>query len=94
MDFEWDEQKANANAAKHGVTFEEARTVYEDECAAILTDLLHSDDEPRSLIIGYSAQNRLLFVSYTERGETVRLISARPATKREREKHERETYFG
>ena len=94
MDFEWDEQKANANAAKHSVTFEEAKTVFEDEYAAILTDLLHSDDEPRGLIIGYSAQNRLLFISYTERGETVRLISARLATKREREKHERETYFG
>ena len=94
MDFEWDEPKANANAAKHGVTFAEAKTVFEDVYAAILTDLLHSENESRSLIIGYSAQNRLLFVSYTERGNTVRLISARLATKREREKHERETYFG
>ena len=94
MDFEWDEQKANANAVKHGVTFEEAKTVFADDFAAILTDTLHSENELRTLIIGYSAQNRLLFVSYTERGDAVRLISARTATKREHEKHERETNFG
>ena len=91
MRFEWDANKAIANKTKHEVTFEEAETVFADPLAALFPDLLHSNDEERSLIVGHSAQGRLLFVSYVEREEDIRLISARVATRREREKHEQET---
>lgn len=88
MEFEWDNAKAGANEAKHGVAFEEAKTVFDDPLFVDFYDPDHSDDEHRYIVVGESAQGRLLVVSYTERGGTVRLISARPATRRERKAYE------
>jgi len=82
--FEWDAFKAIANRRKHGVAFEEALTVFADPLARIFPDDDHSQTEQRELIIGQSSRDRLLVVSFTERRATVRLISARPATKHER----------
>jgi len=88
MEFEWDEAKAEANQAKHGVSFEEARTVFEDQFFVDFYDPDHSDDEHRYIIVGESGSGRLLVVAYTERGSTVRLISARRATRREKKAYE------
>ena len=89
LSFEWDEDKAASNESKHGVTFDEARTVFPDPLAVIFDDDEHSDDESREIIIGHSILERLLLVSFTERGEdVVRIISARRATKRERRDYE------
>lgn len=83
--FEWDPSKAAENLAKHGVAFEEALTVFEDEYARLRTDPDHSDDEDRFLILGMSTRLRLVVVAhcYRESDEVVRLISARRATRRE-----------
>jgi uncharacterized DUF497 family protein len=81
--FEWDEEKANRNDAKHGVTFEEAKTVFNDPFAITVPDPDHSDEEERWLDIGLSAQGRLLVVWYTERSERIRIIGSRKATKAE-----------
>ena len=83
--FEWDERKANANARKHGVTFEEARTVFVDERAKLIDDPDHSDDEDRFVLLGLSSALRLLLVChcYREEGGTIRIISARKANGRE-----------
>jgi uncharacterized DUF497 family protein len=89
VQFEWDEGKAKANAKKHGVNFEEATSVFADPLAAIFIDETHSDEELREILVGHSAEGRLLMVSFTERGEAVRIISARQATKRERRDYER-----
>jgi uncharacterized DUF497 family protein len=83
MQFEWDDAKAEANAGKHGVTFEEALTCFYDPEQVAFYDPDHSEDEDRELLIGHSSQGRLLLVSYTLRGKTVRLISARKTTRRE-----------
>ncbi|MFY9823370.1 MAG: BrnT family toxin [Thermoanaerobaculia bacterium] len=87
-EFEWDEDKAAASLAKHGLSFEEALTVFDDPLAAIFDDEHHSTGELREIIIGHSSQDRLVLVSFTERPKAVRIISARPATRREREKYE------
>ena len=91
--FEWDETKAETNLSKHGVSFQEAQTVFLDPLARIFDDELHSVDELREIIIGHSIDDRLLLVSFTER-ETgvVRIISARRATKRERDDYEENQY--
>lgn len=90
--FEWDEDKAEANVTKHGVTFDEASTVFGDPLAVIFDDEEHSRDELREIIIGHSLLQRMLLVSFTERGsEVVRIISARKATRRERKNHEEGT---
>ncbi len=86
--FEWDSAKAVANLAKHGVTFEEALTVFMDPIARIHDDPDHSEAEAREIIVGHSIHQRLLLVSFVERGEKVRLINARLATKRERRDYE------
>jgi uncharacterized DUF497 family protein len=86
--FEWDAAKAVANVRKHGVTFEEAATVFADPLAKIFPDLDHSTSEERELVIGHSSQARLLVVSFTERRTAIRLISARPATRHERKDYE------
>lgn len=87
--FEWDEQKAARNLAKHGVSFSEASTVFDNPLAAIFDDEAHSANELREVIIGHSEQGRLLVVVFTERAErVVRLISARQATKQERHDYE------
>ncbi len=88
MEFEWDEEKAQHNVIKHGVTFEEAETVFDDRLFVDLFDSTHSDAEPRYLIVGRSNSNRLLIVSYTERSGKTRLISARETTRRERRDYE------
>jgi len=86
--FEWDETKALSNQQKHGVSFEEAATVFANPLAAIFDDPDHSQDEPREIIVGHSDRNRMLIVSFTERGGAVRIISARVATPRERKDYE------
>jgi hypothetical protein len=88
MEFEWDEEKAVANLAKHGVSFEEAKTIFDDPLYVDFYDPDHSVDEHRYIIIGESKQRRLIIVSYTERDDVVRLISAREVTRSERETYE------
>lgn len=91
MQFEWDENKAESNLEKHGVSFEEAETVFGDYLARIFDDEEHSIGERRNGIIGHSTNNRLLIVSFTERpDDIIRLISAREATPKERRKYENE----
>jgi uncharacterized protein len=88
MKFDWDEQKAASNLSKHEVSFDEAKTVFDDPLYVDFYDPDHSDDEERYLIIGKSNQGRLLITSYTERGSSIRLISARVVTRSEREVYE------
>jgi len=88
MEFEWDEEKAAANLAKHNVSFDEAKTVFDDPLYVDFYDPDHSSEEHRYLIVGQSRQGRVLIVSYTERGETTRLISAREVTATERKAYE------
>jgi uncharacterized DUF497 family protein len=88
MEFEWEEGKAAANLAKHGVSFEEARTIFNDPLYVDFYDPDHSSEEHRYIIIGESRQGRLLVVSYTERGDVNRLISVREVTRSEREAYE------
>jgi uncharacterized DUF497 family protein len=86
--FEWDAEKAAENLRKHGVAFEEALTVFQDPLAKIHDDPDHSVEEPRAIITGHSTQSRLLQVSFTERRSRIRIISARPATRAERQDYE------
>jgi uncharacterized DUF497 family protein len=86
--FEWDEQKARQNRKKHGVSFDEASTVFGDPRALTITDPLHSEEEDRFVTLGESHRRRLLVVVFTERGEKIRLISARVATRSERKNYE------
>ena len=87
--FTWDPAKAADNLGKHGVAFEEALTVFGDPLARIHDDPAHSDRERREIIVGHSTRGRLLLVSFTERMRVVRLISARRATRHEREDYEK-----
>jgi uncharacterized protein len=88
MQFEWDRQKAKNNIKKHRVSFDEAVTIFYDPLSASFHDPAHSIGEDRFIIIGHSSHGRLLVVSYTERGKTIRIISARTATALERKRHE------
>jgi uncharacterized DUF497 family protein len=83
--FEWDDRKAAANASKHGVTFDEARSVFFDERARLIDDPDHFNDEERFVLLGLSSSLRLLLVChcYRSAGNVVRIISARKATKHE-----------
>lgn len=83
MHFEWDESKAENNKHKHGVNFKEASSCFYDPHQVAFYDPDHSDEEDREILMGHSNQGRLLLVVYTLREDTIRLISARPATKRE-----------
>ena len=85
MEFEWDRSKAKTNAAKHGITFSEAMTVFNDPAAYTFYDPDHSFDEDCYLIFGYSKRSRLLTVIYTYREKKTRIISARRATAGEQE---------
>lgn len=87
--FEWDPGKDRSNRRKHGVTFEEAKTVFFDEGALIASDPDHSLEEDRFLIIGFSIRLRTLLVCYCERrqGRVIRIISARKATRKEQEQY-------
>jgi uncharacterized DUF497 family protein len=91
LQFEWDDDKAASNLEKHGVSFEEAATVLRDPFALIFDDEAHSIEERREIIIGHSTRNRLLLVCFTERGARLRIFSARPATRKERQDYERHT---
>ena len=86
MEFEWDENKAQSNVQKHGVTFEEAAEVFFDPFYQ--TGDASMNDEERDFIIGYTFSQRLLLVVYTERGDRTRIISARPTTRAERKVYE------
>jgi len=82
--FEWDAEKAKENRRKHGVTFDEAITAFSDPLAMLLPDPDHSVGETRYLVLGTTAQGRLLVVAIAERPPRTRLISARRATRKER----------
>ena len=88
MRFEWDPRKAAANLRKHGISFEEASTALRDDLALTGRDPDHSTGEGRYITFGVSSQGRLLVVSHTERGGSVRIVSARTATKSERKIYE------
>src|SRR5512136_2382604 len=86
--FEWDAGKAAANLRRHGVSFEEAATAFQDPLARIHADPDHSASEPREILVGHSARGRLLLVAFTDRRGRLRLISAREVTRRERQDYE------
>lgn len=88
MRFEWDPAKAAENLAKHGVSFAEAATVFRDPLSVTGSDPDHSFDEERFITFGVSIRGRLLVVAYTERGDIIRIISARPVTAGERKIYE------
>ncbi len=88
LKFEWDINKAKSNQKKHGVSFEEAQTVFDDPFYVDFYDPDHSKNEERYIIFGASSQNRILLVSYTERGNKIRIISARLATKQEHKNYQ------
>jgi uncharacterized DUF497 family protein len=87
--FEWNEKKARSNWIKHGVSFDEATTVFDDSLARIFDDEAHSSDERREIIIGHSINDRLLVVCFVERpNERIRIVSARLRTPRELKSYE------
>ena len=88
MNFEWDSDKATENERKHGVSFTEACTVFGDPLALTFEDPDHSEGESRLLTFGVSIQDRVLVVSHTERGGSIRIISARQMTRHERKIYE------
>jgi uncharacterized protein len=88
MDFEWDDAKAEANERKHGVSFTEAMTIFADPLSVTGYDPRHAAADDRFLTMGTSVAGRLLVVSHTDRGDAVRIISARMATRRERKDYE------
>ncbi len=89
MQFDWDPPKAKENLKNHRVSFEEASTVFDDDFAKVFYDEIHSDDEIREIIVGYSYKNRMLLVCFTETGiEKVRIITARKPTRLERKDYE------
>lgn len=88
MQFEWDPRKAVANERKHGVTFQEAATIFSDPMALTFPDPDHSFDEDRDITFGISRLGRLLVVSHTSRGERTRIISARLSTRQEKRIYE------
>lgn len=90
MKFEWGDEKAKSNQAKHKVSFEEAQTVFNDPFCLIFADPDHSKKEARFIALGASNRNRLLVVAYTERSDLTRLINARKATPTERKHYEEE----
>jgi len=85
--YEWDPRKAEANRRKHGVSFEEAATVFQDINALTFEDPDHSDEEPREITVGLSRSGRVLFLSHCDRGKRIRIISARKATPKERQQY-------
>ena len=87
LTFEWDKRKATGNLKKHGVSFEEAATAFADPFSLTIDDPEHSEDEDRFILIGQSFKNRAVVVVHTDRKGTIRIISARKATKREFEQY-------
>ena len=88
LEFEWDSAKADANLKEHGVSFDEATTVFRDALSITISDPNHSGSEVRFIDIGMSHRMQLLVVSYTERQDGIRIISARRATRAERKSYE------
>ena len=88
LQFEWDQNKARTNLTKHGVSFAEATTVFGDSLSLTVSDRAHSHTEDRFIILGHSHRQRLLVVVHTERGDRIRVISARRATRHERKQYE------
>lgn len=88
MDFEWDPVKARANESKHCVTFVEASQVFADDYSSVVSDPDHSVGEERFVIFGKSRSHRHLTVAFTDRGDRIRIISARPMTRREQSAYE------
>ena len=84
----WDPEKARSNFAKHGVTFDEAETIFYDPLSKMFDDPDHSVGEQRFVMVGYSSSGRLVVVSHTEHGGDIRIINARLADARERKRHE------
>lgn len=89
LQFTWDEKKAKSNKRKHGITFEEASTAFADELSITIDDPSHSEDEDRLILIGKSKEFKTLVVIHVERRESLRIISARKASK-----HEQKIYEG
>lgn len=89
--FEWDPRKAKRNIALHGVSFDEASTAFRDPLSSTIDEPLHSADEERYVLTGLSHQDRLLVVVHTERGDRIRIMSARLATSKERKQYEETT---
>jgi hypothetical protein len=87
-EFEWNHHKARSNVVKHGISFEEALTVFEDPLARIFDDEEHSIVERREIIIGHSCKGRLLLACFTAQGDHVRIISARKTTNMEKQDYE------
>ena len=88
MKFEWDSAKAESNLGKHGVSFDEATTVFGDPLAASRLDPRHEAEEKRLVTLGHSSVNRLIVVAHVDRRDRIRIISARLATGRERRTYE------
>ena len=88
MKFEWNPSKAASNLDKHGVSFQEAKTVFDNPLAAVFDDEAHPIGEIREIIIGYSQYHQLLTISFTDRTDFIRIISARFATHQERKDYE------
>ena len=88
MIYEWDPKKAKANLRKHRVSFEEAATVFLDSFAVTYPDPDHSGEEFREITIGHSAKLGVIFLTHTQRGDRIRIIGARKATRRERKQYE------
>ena len=88
LSFEWDQKKASDNLAKHDISFDEASTVFSDPLSLTIYDPAHSQEEDRFIIIGSSHRQNLLVVVHTERGDNIRIISARHASRSERKDYE------
>ena len=92
MIYEWDPKKAKTNLRKHGVSFEEATTVFLDPLAITFPDPDHSDDDDREITIGMTTKHRIVFVSHCPRADRTRIIGARRTTRKERKQYEEGTY--
>ncbi|MDQ3632979.1 MAG: BrnT family toxin [Acidobacteriota bacterium] len=88
MKFEWDKEKAESNLKKHGISFDEAVSAFDDLFNVDLFDPKHSEDENRFILVGQSENERILIVSYAERGDKIRIINARKVTSKERKDYE------
>jgi hypothetical protein len=92
LEFEWDPSKAASNLAKHRVSFEDAATVFGDPLALIVSDPRHSFQEERFVLLGLSESQRLLAVMFVDRGEVIRIVSARRVTRREQKNYEEKAH--
>jgi uncharacterized DUF497 family protein len=88
LNFEWDDKKAKSNLIKHNVSFEEASAAFGDDLSITIEDPLHSDNENRLILIGKSSNNKTLIVVHIEQTDSIRIISARKATKKEQKFYE------